>query len=282
MTNNELKKVFSETIPGVLNGDYSNNLLLADALKEYTWSYSKLKKIADGNVKFLSSLISSPDSGDALYQGEVIHSLVLGTPIPKKYLFEKIDKRTSLGKVKAEEAKVKGIIYLDPKIKEVAEACKKSIDQNPHCAPLFKGGVSEKWLNGNVGGYKIGGYIDKILDTMAVELKSCNDASQDKFERSAVDNFYPLQVFIYSILTDFKEVKIPIVETIEPYRSRLFSPSKDFINYGKLQLSNCLDAMDDLIYLLENKMYLGFNQATLDIPKWKRYELSVFMESSRL
>ena len=75
--NDKFKPVFERVIPKVLRGDFSENADLVEALTNYTWTYSRLKKILDSNIVFLDNLISESKKTDSAMIGTLTHAITL-------------------------------------------------------------------------------------------------------------------------------------------------------------------------------------------------------------
>lgn len=272
--NKALKVIFEETIPTALAGYSGDFDKLADSLENYTWTYSRLKYILKSHKSFLYNLIKPFEPTDSIIFGNLLHDMVLEGDL-SKYVSEKIDGRTKAGKARKLEIKEQNLIVVKPGDYKRAENCVKQIEYHNEASTLLKQeGVCEEWLEGNMLGYNIGGFIDKNAFN-AWELKSSVDCSKDKFMRQSIDLGYTMQAYIYKTLSE-KDVKYLCIESGSPHDINVFKPSLDYIGHGKMLFYKAIEELDLLIDTLRTGYLLSYNQnesSVLPIPQWEKKKL---------
>lgn len=275
MNNNQIKPIFEETVPAILNGVWDKEIFskLATALRDYTWSYSKLKPLLKNKKHFLHSLIKPFEDTDAILLGKLVHSIYLEGSVDENYVFEKVDARTKIGKARKLEIAEQGKTLLPPELLVSAENCVKSLRSDKRTDLSYD--KTETWETIEVGGFKIGGYVDAQKDSSVYELKTSADVEPDKFTKSAVDYGYALQAYIYKMITGSKNVIYPVVETKPPYAVSVFKSGYEYFIHGETQFQLCMIELEDLICQLENcDLFLNYETTTLKVPKWEATKIS--------
>jgi hypothetical protein len=274
MNNNEIKPIFEETIRAILNGVWDKEiyLKLANALKNYTWSYSKLKPLLKNKKQFLHSLVKPFEETEATLLGKIVHELYLDGCIDSKYVFEKVSGRTKAGKERNVEIESQGKIKVNPELLIIAENCNLALRSDERTDLIFE--KTESWETLDIYGFKIGGYVDAQLDDSVYELKTSGDAEPDKFTKSAVDFGYALQAYIYKEITGKNNIFYPVVETKPPYTVSVFKAGPEYVIHGKTQFEVCINELSELIYQLESgSLFLNYETAVLKVPKWESAKL---------
>ena len=221
---------------------------------------------------------------DALLFGQVFHKLVLE---PDDFSNEfavmpQIDRRTKAGKQQAEEfakdAVGKSIVTqemyqqalgMKMSVGNVDQACK--LLDGKHEVPYF-------WLDEESGiECKCrADCVSKIGDiNIIVDLKSCQDASTDKFTREALRYGYDFQSAFYSdgiskcTGDDYLFVFIA-VEKNPPYAVNILQASPEFTNHGR---NTMRDLLEKYKYCFDSNNWYGYmgkenNINTLELPAW--------------
>lgn len=123
--------------------------------------------------------------------------------------------------------------------------------------------------------------MDGIGDTLSVEIKTAQDASDDHFSRNAVYLEYPLQV---GFVTEMKRVKhqftphyFIIIESSEPYCVNVLKADDSFVEYGQWQFRKL---MMEFKHCVDNNLFhegFEFHHATgygqLSLPGWVKYKI---------
>lgn len=262
-------------------------------------SYSSLKAFLRSPQHYVHYISTQKSATPAMEFGSLIDCLIL-TPdkFEEKYLVtEKIDRRTKEGKAKEEE-----FILAEAKFHEENGYSKKRIDEKQlEEAKQIVLKVNQDENARDILSlitqtqYKIDyrdketdlpyiGYVDAIGEKdgkpIIVELKTCQDASENEFSRDAFYLHYYLQCAGYlegiarkkGIFPDFYYL---VVETNAPYGVNVIKAPSDYIQYGKEKLRGLFD---DFKFCLDNNFFdksysfkslVGYNQLT--VPGWVKY-----------
>lgn len=264
---------------------------IKEILKTRRLSYSSLKAFKKSPQHFVHYLMTRFEPTPAMVTGSAFDCMVL-TPdsFEKEYaVIPKVDRRTKSGKEAYVLwlAKNEGKTHITQDQYNQAIAMKESLMSNDIGSRIvnFKGQVQKKLLwSDKETGFDFVGYADKDCKDYILDVKTCADASPEKFERDAHKLGYPLQAACYLLATHtlFKRPFIYVcVENKEPYGVAVYQATQDFIQYGLNEYNKLIKS---LRYCIDNN---GFNKSydfhfelkagesygLLDIPGYAKREL---------
>ena len=102
--------------------------------------------------------------------------------------------------------------------------------------------IEKRWTNKDTD-LRMRGFIDAVGDNFLLELKTCQDADPNKFQRDAMNYSYNRQAAVYldsdESYTDYDFYFIA-VEKESPYAVSIHKCSKELLNHGKNQYLNLL------------------------------------------
>lgn len=165
-------------------------------------SFSALKAFAKSPASFMNYKLRTVEETDAMVFGSMFHCAVLEPDeFESRYacIREKIDKRTKIGKAAWAEFvdanQGKKVVRKDDYDKALAMADKlyKNRASRYVLDSIFE---TERFVEWEYKGYKLKGAIDGI-GSLVMDLKTCADASIDKFQRDIYNLMYYVQAPMY-------------------------------------------------------------------------------------
>ncbi len=209
-----------------------------------TLSYSSLKAFGKSPNHYLQYINREQVTTPAMIKGSAFHCLTLE---PLKFneqyaVAPKVDRRTKAGKETwanfSSENEAKEIIttqdYHD--IVKMSEG----FYGYEHSASLITNEVEEH-IKGKIEGLEFHGYADIVGDYFIADLKSCQDASPDKFMRDAFNYDYDLQAAIYLELTKKDRYYVIPIESSAPYNVAVYEMSQEMIEAGRKKLFQLIE-----------------------------------------
>lgn len=215
----------------------------------------------------------------ALRIGRAIHAAIL-TPdeFEAEYAVEpKIDRRTKEGKELYARFLMEneGKNTLSMEENETVQAIAEAVRKNREAAALLEGCVTELpllWTD-EATGIACKCRVDALRKdkTIAVDLKTCQNADTDSFARDAIKYGYDVQAAHY--LRGVKSINgnKPVewyfiaVEKAEPYAVNVIKAGDDFLDRGTWQL---ISLMDKLQACRESNEWPGYGTNELILPAW--------------
>ena len=140
----------------------------------------------------------------------------------------------------------------------------KSFYNYEHSSNLFSIDV-EVLLEGEIKGLPFKGFADIIGKDYVADLKSCNDASPEKFSRDAYNLQYHLQAAIYLELTGKDRYYVIAVESSAPFNVAVYEMDFEMITSGRKMLYELIEKFknwDGLPETYSQKIEL------LSLPRW--------------
>jgi exodeoxyribonuclease VIII len=207
-------------------------------------SYSSIKQFGKSPNHFLQYINREQVTTPAMIKGTAFHCLVLES---EKFRADyavapKVDRRTKAGKETwanfSSENEGKEVITQQDwnDISEMAKA----FYNYEHSSSLLSMDV-EQHIEGKIQGIDFRGYADIVGDNYIADLKSCQDASPDKFIRDAFNMDYHLQAAIYLELTGKERYYIIAVESSAPYNVAVYEMSFEMITAGRKKLYELIE-----------------------------------------
>ena len=112
--------------------------------------------------------------------------------------------------------------------------------------------------------------FDAVKQGVIVDLKTCQDASTDRFMKDALRFGYDVQAAHYirgyrSQHDETPEFWFLAIEKTPPYAINLIKAGDAFIDRGTMQL---IDLMDKLAYCRKHRSWGGYGKNELVLPEW--------------
>ena len=164
---------------------------------------SSLQKIARSPMHFRYEMENPSSQTQAMFFGTAAHTAVLLPQTYKeKYAVAKFDGRTKEGKAERQEALEKGITLLTDEQAKAIEGILNVINSNEMVKRLLDGPheVSYFWtddITGELCKCRTDCEVDLDGQHYIVDLKTCQDASTDAFQRDALKLGYFMQAAMY-------------------------------------------------------------------------------------
>tara|TARA_R100000664_G_C2758478_1_gene147384 strand:+ start:1003 stop:1776 length:774 start_codon:yes stop_codon:yes gene_type:complete len=244
-------------------------------------SYSSLKAFAKSPKEFIAYKERTLESTPAMRMGVLIHLLILEPHLfPKKYAIYKGARRS--GKEWTDFVEKYGDKREIIKTSEFEEANRiaDAVKQHPTSQLLIKScNKFEQLVESKIEGIPVKGYVDAYCKTHIVDVKTCQDALPENFQKNAYNFNYNLQAAMYIEALKKKVNKnadyfIIAVEKKSPFHVSVMRATDDFINSGRLQLRKLINEFKEW-----DGSSIGYewrNQTEvfdLDVPHWaKDYE----------
>ena len=207
-------------------------------------SYSSIKQFAKSPNHFLQYINREQETTPAMIKGSAFHVLTLE---PDKFMDQyaiapKVDRRTKVGKENwanfSRENEGKKI--LTSQDYDDILAMSSAFYSYEHSRAIITDDV-EIFLEGEIQGLAFRGYADIIGSDYVADLKSCQDASPEKFARDAYNMNYHLQAAIYCELTGKDRYYMIAVESSAPYNIAVYEMDFEMISRGKVLLYELIE-----------------------------------------
>lgn len=244
------------------------NKKLHDSPKGYL-SYSQLKAFAKSPNHYLAYLRQDFKPTAKMQLGTAVHTFVLEPDQwAHRYMVQaKADRRTTAGKELAaqQDAELNGRTPISMEdfgtIQRIAEA----IERNRFAMSILRDSKRETVMEGEIKGYLFKAVADIWNGAVVADLKTCEDASPDGFQRAAYNLDYHMQAAIYRLLFDAQEFYWIAAETASPYNVQVYQQSAAAKAQGTERLLQILHKFDEWDGSAE-----GYSDdiITLNLPKW--------------
>lgn len=238
---------------------------------------STLWEIRKSPAHYKYLLDNPPADTQAMRFGRAVHAAVLR---PNDFLVEyavlpSIDRRTNAGKQEyaafVEDAAGKEVITAEEaaKIHSIATA----VLQCPEAAALLEGCEVEKsifWTDPQTG-IDCKGRLDAYKTGIVVDLKTCVDASEREFTKSALKLGYDVQAahYLRGVRAlegnSFVEWFFIAVEKEPPYAVNVLRADDAFIDRGTWQL---MELLEKLRKCQEKDSWPGYGKNDIILPAW--------------
>lgn len=233
-------------------------------------SSSALKSFAKSPNHYIEYVTGKKETTPAMLFGSAFHCWILEPKeFAKRYaVAPKVDRRTKAGK-EVWNAFVEGskdmdvltqqdmglILDMHARIREHAPA-QKIIDD---CTSY------ELMIDGTIADVTFRGIADGLSDSYIVDLKTCQDASPEAFQRTAYQSFYHEQAAAYQLLFGVQKFYWIAIEKNAPYNVAVYQQSQDAFMKAKHHLESLVrqwDAWDGKPQSYGNEVFM------LNLPKW--------------
>lgn len=233
-------------------------------------SYSSIKQFARSANHYLQYINREQEATPAMIKGSAFHVLTLE---PDKFLEQyaiapKVDRRTKAGKETwqafSEQNQNKEIVT-EQDYNDIV-AMSGSFYGYEHSRTIITEDV-EVFLEGEIQGLPFRGYADIIGDDYVADLKSCQDASPEKFARDAYNMNYHLQAAIYCELTGKDRYYMIAVESSAPFNIAVYEMEFQMITAGRKLLYELIEKFknwDGMPETYSQKIEL------LTLPNWAK------------
>jgi len=232
-------------------------------------SYSALKMFAKSPNHYLAYTRREFKPSPAMQLGSLVHILVLEEDkLAERYAISpEVNKRTKAGKEAyakfVEEAGEKEVV-LESQVQEaqvIADVIKKHpiAKQVPASATEF-----EYEVKGEINGFPFLGYADILSKNYIYDLKTCQDASPNKFQRDAASLQYHLQGAIYRELLGLPFRWIA-VETSDPFNVQVYEQDEESYKRERDRLYQLVESFKE--WDGEPREYSD-KVLTLTLPPW--------------
>jgi hypothetical protein len=247
----------------------------ADAL-----NYSSLKHILRSPAHYKYMRDNPIEPTKAMQFGTLVHMRILE---PEKYeelvVAETIDRRTKLGKERAEEIEAKGFYLISPEESAKIENIHKAVMSNPDAARFVTNGEREQaffWTDIETG-LKCKARPDFVHQgKFIVDIKTSKDASPQAFARTAASLMYHFQAAFYldgvstATTQNYTDFVFIVVEPEPPFGVALYSLDLMAIDAGRVMYRRALNRIKDCEVDGLFPAYPAGLQ-TLSLPNWVTY-----------
>jgi len=279
-----------------------------DDLKKRPLSYSSLKEFRKSPLHYMHyrDKVWMPPT-DAMKIGLLAeHLLIESSKWEDKFIMSPdINRRTNAGKEEyskfIEQADLQGKTIINTDMLAKADAMVEVAMMNPMIVELLKYKTrTQKKLfwrehvewNGNDYFIPMIGYTDfeySNTELISIDVKTCRDASNDKFGRDVGNMWYYGQMGVYSMGYHKTEYKFPkmmwvVMETTEPYGSNVIELSQRDLDYAKAEVKALLvkfvQCLEEKRFDEDYKFFLRPEQTynTYHMPPWLKNSLVVYDE----
>jgi exodeoxyribonuclease VIII len=232
-------------------------------------SASALKAFAKSPNHYLDYVQRKFEPSRAMELGTLIHCLILEPEeFDSRYaVAPKVDRRTKAGKEEwlAFQDANGHLQVIDQAFYDEAAACVEAAEKDPNLQRILNEPFhAEQQLDGDLFDFPFTARLDLETEGFVYDLKTCQDASPDGFQRAAYNLDYHLQATIYRMLTG-KPFRWIAVETSSPYNVMVYNQSEEAFQRTKARLGNLVEAF--VVWDGKPKGYSTEVQ-TLDLPRW--------------
>ena len=232
-------------------------------------SASALKAFAKSPNHYLDYVQRKFEPSRAMELGTLIHCLLL-EPGEFQYRYAvapKVDKRTKAGKEEwAAFQNVNG--HLDiieqafyNEAFAVVEAAQKDSNLQRILNEPFH---AEEQLDADLFGFPFTARLDLETEGFVYDVKTCQDASPEGFQRAAYNLDYHLQATIYRLMTG-KPFRWIAIETSSPYNVMVYNQSEEAYERSKARLEKLVK---QFVEWDGEPMGYSTEVQTLDLPRW--------------
>lgn len=238
-------------------------------MKRNYLSASALKAFAKSPNHYLDYVQRKFEPSRAMQLGTLIHCLLLEPDeVQHRYaVAPKVDKRTKAGKEQwlmfessAGEREIIDQAFYNEAV-TCAEAAKK--DPNLQCI-LSEPFYAEEQLDADLFGFPFTARLDLETEGFVYDVKTCQDASPEGFQRAAYNLDYHLQAAIYRLMTG-KPFRWVAIETSSPYNVMVYNQSEEAYERSKARLEKLVR---QFVEWDGEPMGYSTEVQTLDLPRW--------------
>jgi hypothetical protein len=215
----------------------------------------------------------------AMLFGSALHASVLEPHLFKaKYVkAPDVDKRTNVGKSTLAEFLKHNIgkTLLDPDDFDRIQKMTEEIYSHPTASKLLSGGEAERSLIFDIEKYgiRMKSRVDYLKGNLITDLKTCEDASADGFQRSVAAYRYHVQAGVYSSAltaltgSELQSMAFIAIEKKEPFGIGIYLLDDFFIDAGKIAFEKNMQSYAECV---KSDKWPGFdvNPVTLTAPRW--------------
>lgn len=235
-------------------------------------SASALKAFSKSPNHYVQYVTGTVEATPAMTFGSALHCYVLEPKeFNKRYaVCPKVDRRTKEGKMLyaqfVESSVGKEVLTADD-FATVLEL-DKSIREHEPAMDLLEGCTSfEEMREGEIQGVQFKGIADGLSDGYILDIKTCQDASPEAFERTAYNSFYHEQGVAYQTLFGVDRFYWIAVEKNPPYNVSVFMQSMDAFYKARKHLFDLVSNWDKWDGLPQSYSKEVF---TLNLPRWAK------------
>lgn len=260
----------------------TNDRIIKESLKKRPLSYSAMKEFQKSPQHFFAYITKErKPATPAMIQGSIFDVMLL-TPDrfdDMYHVMPKIDKRTKVGKAEyANQLEICGDKFpITPEQFDTSINMLKSITKNEGAMDYinrFKFNQTKiEWKDHETGlnciGYYDGESDIEDQDYFISDIKTAQDASEDKFIRDAHNYGYHLQTGAYTSAAKQRFFKFPdfihiVIESSAPYAVNIFRASSNYLEQSQNEWHETLKAFK---YCLENNLWhMSYEFHRLSVP----------------
>lgn len=196
----------------------------------------------------------------------------------EKYIINDLNRNTNEFKAIAAEAEKNEQGILKTQDKLLLEAMKRQMLRTPEAKVFLEadGECEKEFLGENAYGYKLKGYIDKLIPdcSTVLELKTISSIDDEyDVQKQIFDLEYLLTVPHYLELTGAQSFKFLFQETSAPYDSLVYEVEGETLQIAEQYYATLIRS---LTHCIENDSWPGVGGGLikkLDLPPWLRSKL---------
>lgn len=238
-------------------------------MKRNYLSFSALKAFAKSPNHYLQYIQDKPDS-EAMAFGRAFHAAILEPEVYAEQfvIAPKVDRRTKDGKATWEEfvklSQDKTVLTHEQA--ELIETMKAAVMGNQIAADLLKACSSyEDAREGTIAGVPFKAVADGVGGTWVLDIKTCQDASPEGFERTAHNSMYHEQAAIYQAIFNCERFYWIAVEKDAPYNVAVYAQDADANRKALRRVVGLAEKFQE--WDGEPRGYFD-GIATLNLPRW--------------
>lgn len=235
-------------------------------------SSSALKAFAKSPNHYLQYVSGEIEPTPAMTFGSAFHCFILeADEFEDRYaVAPQVDRRTKAGK-EVWNAFVEGVTgreVLTQQDMGLILDMEAAIRQHEPAQKLLKGCVQfELMTDDKIAGVNFRGIADGLSSTFVLDLKTCQDASPEAFERTAYQSFYHEQAAAYQMLFGVDRFYWIAVEKTAPYNVAVYMQSQEAYLKASHRLKNLIQAWDEW----DGKpCSYGTEIFELNLPRWAK------------
>ena len=237
--------------------------------REYI-SYSALKAFAKSPNHYLQYVSGQQEQTAAMAFGIALHCFVLE---PQKFderfaIASKWDRRTKEGKAAYEqfEAQAAGKTVISAADMEAIQAMTQALARNAAAMELLQDCEYEQAVRATLQRTPFHGIVDAWRrGAFALDLKTCQDASPEAFQRAATNMLYHEQAALYRMATGENRFYWIAMETSAPHNVAVYQQSDAAYEKARRRVLSLLSQFEEWDGQPGN-YFEGIK--TLDLPAW--------------
>ena len=235
-------------------------------------SASALKAFSKSPNHYVQYVTGTVTATPAMTFGSALHCFVLeNDEFENMYaVAPEVDKRTKAGK-EVWKAFVEGTVgreVLTQQDMGLILEMSAAIREHKPAQDLLEGCVAfEQMREGEIQGVQFKGIADGLSDGYILDIKTCQDASPEAFERTAFNSFYHEQGVAYQTLFNVDRFYWIAVEKNPPYNVSVFMQSEEAFYKARKHLFDLVRRWDNWDGLPQSYSKGVF---TLNLPKWAK------------